>query len=41
VWVNRLVWPQALVFITVDGEALRGDDPGPEADAHHEDGGEG
>ena len=41
IWVNRLVWPQAIVFITVDGEPLRGDGPSPEIDAHDEDGGEG
>jgi hypothetical protein len=40
IWVNRLVWPNAIVFITVDGEPFRGDDSSPGADAHHEDGGE-
>lgn len=40
IWVNRLLWPQAMVFITVAGESLRGDASSPEADAHHEDGGE-
>ena len=41
IWVNRLVWPQPLVFITVDGESINGGAPNPEPDAHHEDGGEG
>ena len=40
IWVNRLLWPQATVFITVDGEALRGDTATPEPDPRHEDGGE-
>jgi len=40
IWVNRLLWPQATVFITVDGEPLKGDTPSPELDPHHEDGGE-
>jgi hypothetical protein len=40
IWVNRLLWPQATVFITVDGEALRGDTATPEPDSRHEDGGE-
>jgi hypothetical protein len=25
IWVNRLRWPRAMVFITVDGESLGGD----------------
>jgi hypothetical protein len=40
IWVNRLLWPQAVVFITVDGEALTGDTATPEPDPHDEDGGE-
>ena len=40
IWVNQLLWPQALVFITIDGEALRGDTAPPGPDPHHEDGGE-
>jgi len=40
IWVNRLRWQQALVFITIDGEALRGDTAPPGPDPHHEDGGE-
>jgi len=40
IWVNRLLWPQAMVFITVDGEPLRGDTTSPEHDPHREDGGE-
>ena len=26
IWVNRAAWPQAIVFITVDGEPLKGID---------------
>ena len=40
IWVNRQRWPQAMVFITIDGEPLRGDTSEPEADLHREDGGE-
>jgi hypothetical protein len=40
IWVNRLRWPQAMVFITIDGEPLRGDTSESEADLHREDGGE-
>jgi hypothetical protein len=46
VWVHRQRWPQALVFITVEGEPLEGervegDVSRQEADPQHEDGGEG
>jgi hypothetical protein len=41
VWVHRQRWPQALVFITVEGEPLKGDASRREGDPHHEDGGEG
>ena len=40
IWVNRPGRPQALVFITIDGEAVRADTAPPEPDSHHEDGGE-
>lgn len=40
IWVNRLLWPQAVVFITVDGAALGGDASSPWPDPHREDGGE-
>ena len=45
VWVHRQRWPQALVFITVEGEPLEGepvagDVSRQEADPKHEDGGE-
>ena len=40
IWVNRLLLPQAVVFITVDGASLSGDVSSPEADPHREDGGE-
>ena len=39
IWVNRLRWPQAMVFITVDGESLSGN-ASMDPDAHHDDGGE-
>ena len=38
IWVNRQMWPQAIVFITVDGESFS--DSGSSVDAHREDGGE-
>ena len=41
VWVTRLLGPQATVFITVDGESLRGAVSNLEHDPHREDGGEG
>ena len=41
IWVTRLLGPQATVFITVDGEPLRGNVSNPELDPHREDGGEG
>jgi hypothetical protein len=40
IWVNRLRWPQAVVFITVDGESLGGNVASQEPDPPHEDGGE-
>jgi len=40
IWVNRLLWPQAVVFITVDGESLSGNVSSREPDRHHDDGGE-
>jgi len=40
-WVNRLLGPQALVFISVDGRLLKGDTSTAESDSHRgEDGGE-
>ena len=43
IWVSRPVWDQAIVFIEVDGESLKGnhDDPVLERDPYGEDGGEG
>ena len=38
IWVNRLLWPDAMIFITVDGESLTSR---LEVDPHAEDGGEG
>lgn len=41
IWVTRLPGPQALVFITRDGESLKGDTSNSESDSHRgEDGGE-
>ena len=40
IWVNRLLFLQAVVFITVDGASLSGDASSPEADPHRDDGGE-
>jgi hypothetical protein len=34
-------WPQAIVFITVDGEPLTGHASSPEPDPYREDGDEG
>jgi hypothetical protein len=39
-WVNRLLGPPALVFITMDGQSLRGDTANSESDSRSEDGGE-
>lgn len=39
IWVNRLRWPQAMVFITVDGESLGGT-ASMEPDSHRDGGGE-
>ena len=39
-WVNRPLGPPALVFITMDGQSLKGDPASSESDARHEDGGE-
>ena len=43
IWVSRPVWDQAIVFIEVDGESLKGnhDDPVLERDPYGEDGGGG
>ena len=41
IWVNHLLSPQAIVFITVDGESLTGDASNLELDPPGEDGGEG
>jgi hypothetical protein len=42
IWVNRPQWPQAIVFITIDGVSLTGPAvPSRDGDASHEDGGEG
>jgi hypothetical protein len=41
IWVNRLLSPQATVFITVDGELFQGDAADLEPHADREDGGEG
>ncbi len=40
-WVNRLLGPPALVFITMDGQSLRGDTSSSGSDSRREDGGEG
>jgi len=40
IWVNRLLGPPALVFITMDGQSLRGDTTSSESDSPGEDGGE-
>jgi hypothetical protein len=40
IWVYRLLGPPALVFITMDGQSLRGDTSSSESDSHPEDGGE-
>ena len=39
-WVNRLLGPPALVFITMDGRSLRGDTSNSGSDSRREDGGE-
>ena len=42
IWVNRPLWPQAVVFITIDGEPLTGDGGRSlGADPYRDDGGEG
>jgi hypothetical protein len=42
IWVNRPAWPQAIVFITIDGVTFTGTSaPGAERDPYREDGGEG
>jgi hypothetical protein len=33
VWVDRRAWPQATVFISVDGELLCDDPPSPDSDS--------
>jgi hypothetical protein len=40
IWVNRLLWPNAVVFIAVDGASLSGDAASPGTDPNSEDGGE-
>jgi len=40
IWVNRLLGLPALVFITMDGESLRGDTANSGSDTRREDGGE-
>jgi hypothetical protein len=40
IWVTRLRSPQAMVFITVDGELLQGDVSDLEPNSYREDGGE-
>lgn len=40
IWVNRLLGPPALVFITMDGESFRGDTLISGSDSRREDGGE-
>ncbi len=41
VWVNRPTAPQAIVFITIDGESLiDAGAPSPDSDSYTEDGGE-
>ena len=40
IWVNRLLLPNAVVFLTVDGASLSGDASSPGADPHRDDGGE-
>ena len=42
IWVNRPRWPQAIVFITIDGVSLTGPSaPSRDASACRDDGGEG
>jgi hypothetical protein len=43
IWVNRPAWEQAIVFIAIDGESLKGDHGNPEVegDPYKEEGGEG
>jgi hypothetical protein len=41
IWVNRPAWPQAIVFITIDGVSLTGNSaPGLDRDPYRDDGGE-
>jgi hypothetical protein len=40
IWMNRLLGPPALVFITMDGKSLRGDTSNLGSDSRREDGGE-
>jgi hypothetical protein len=40
IWVKPLLGPQALMFLTMDGESLRDDTSNSESDSHHENGGE-
>jgi hypothetical protein len=42
IWVNRPTWPQAIVFITIDGVSLTGPPaPSLDRDTYRDDGGEG
>lgn len=41
IWVNRRLSPQAIVFITVDGELLQGDLSDSEPNPYRDEGGEG
>jgi len=40
IWVNRPTWPQAIVFIAIDGDSLKGGRPRLERDLYQEEGGE-
>lgn len=41
IWVNRTTWPQAIVFITIDGVSLTGPaERAVERDPYRDDGGE-
>jgi len=43
IWVTRPPWDQAIVFVSIDGESLKGGDhgnPAVEADPYKEEGGE-
>ena len=40
IWVNGLRWPQAVVFISVDGESVNGSPTAIQPDPQHDAGGE-